>query len=394
MLQKLIKSEVQNFIYSHENCDLADLMLHQSRYPALPVKEVAEQIKSRQKVKIKIPDWFKTKGMIFPSSLSVEQASSQSTANYRRRLIPRVKNVLDLCGGMGVDSYFYSKSANEVTYIEPDAALVASARHNFHLLGAHNIDLVQDTAEHFIHHTNNNYDLIYMDPSRRQGKKKIRNLEYYFPDVLKLLPALLDRAQHILIKTSPLLDLHRACHQLTCVDEIIVLGVKNEVREVLFHCTGAGKDDPVIRAVNIEGRKKIEFRFRLSEERNESFHIGGVGKYLYEPYASVLKAGAFKKVGNQFGMLKVNPNTHLYSHDTLVNEFPGRKFKVIVNVSPLKKHLMPYCKDGKAHLKVRNFPSTVDEFRKRLSIKEGGHIYIFLAKDHKDNPRALVCEKV
>ena len=227
--------------------------------------------------------------------------------------------LLDLTGGFGVDSFFFSKIAKEVHFVEPNNNLLEVAKHNHHVLGATNLHYYNSTAEKFLDSLSSamKFDMLYVDPSRRsKGGQKVFSLSQCEPDLIKLQHKIWQFTDNLLIKTSPLLDIKLGIKELPHVKKVYVISVHNECKEVLFYCEKNFLSEPSIVAINLDDEES-SFSFSFSDEEKAEVQYEDPLVYLYEPNASILKAGAFKSIGARFGIYKLHPNTHIYTSDHL-----------------------------------------------------------------------------
>lgn len=394
MIKALLQQEAQEFIRDHENDDPATLMLQAKKHVALPMREIVAQIVARQKAKYKIPFWYATDGLLFPPPLSLEQCSSELTAIYKQQLVAGNKMV-DLTGGMGIDTYFLSQNFQKTEYVEQQEPLVKLAKHNFSVLGASSIKTHYTSADQFLEACDSDFDLIYIDPARRDlNQNKVFRLSDCEPDMVAVLPAILKRANVALIKVSPLLDIKGAIRDLGGVNAVHVVAVKGEVKELLFLIDGALRsNDPIIHCVNILKDELSQFNFSFSSEEELHRAYGVPRQYVYEPNASILKGGGFKSIAEKFDLIKLHPNTHLYTSDALNMDFPGRIFKNLESISLSKKTLKKKLKTLQANITVRNYPLTVEQIRKKSGLKEGGENFIFGFTD-LESPKLILTEKI
>lgn len=381
------------FIREHQHDEPARLLLSAKRYPAVNVPLAAEQIRALEKVRAKIPSWYRF-DLTFPPLLSVEQASSEATARFKAGLLSG-KSMADLTGGMGVDAYFFAQHFEQVTYVERNAELAELARFNFGVLGAGNIDVVNTETEDFLKNATGRFDLLYIDPARRdEQQRRVFRLEDCQPNVPTLLDLLFLRAPRVLLKTAPLLDLKSVMEQLGTVLEIWVVATDNEVKEVLYLLSKeeyAGDNTPVT-AVNL-GAQTQRFVFTRAEEQSAAPEYAVPQRYLYEPNAAILKAGAFKSFATRFGLAKLHAHTHLYTSTDFVPGVPGRVFSVEAVTRYDRKAVQTAVPDGKANIAVRNFPDSAEAVRKKLGLKDGGEAYLFGARDMEERVTVIVCKK-
>ena len=390
--------EFRKFVKEHAGDDLTRLLLSASRYPSIDVPFAADQIAARRQIREKLPSWYANDALLFPSKISAEQCSSEQTALYKQRLVAGSDTLCDLTGGLGIDSYYFSRKARQITYIERFPAYCDAARNNFSALGADNITVVEGDSSELASRLPR-VDAFYIDPARRgEGNKRVYALQDCEPDLPALLPELFRHAPKVIAKLSPMADIRQTLELLPGTTEVHVLSVKNECKELLFvmECETA-VTLPVIHCINYDSSGREEaFAFTLQDERSEILQLADrIGRFFYETNASLQKAGAFKSVAVRFGLAKLHVSSHLYTSDTVVEDFPGRCF-VVEEVYPFSGKL---CKSlskdiPQANMTVRNFPLSVEELRKRTKITDGGNVYLF-ATTLADSSKILVkCSKL
>ena len=393
MLDELNRPEVLAFIETHADSDIHQLLFQKDKYPDIPMMLVVNQIRSRKKLRNKLPEWFNANGIVFPPPLSVEQCSSEATAKFKASLVSGSKG-LDLTGGAGIDAYYLSQQFDAFTYLEQQPELCELARHNFKVLGGKTIVVVNDSAEHFLQTSKEDYDFIFIDPARRKADKKIFQWADASPNLLELQDQLLNRSKQILVKGSPLLDIKLSTSQLDFVSQVIVLAVEGEVKELLILQERGFSGQILVRGCNIVNNQNIEFKFNLDDENQEELIYGKVGTYLYEPNATVMKSGGFGEVAKKFNLTKLHKHTHLYTSEIRLDKFPGRVFKVQAHLPFDKKQIKQACPDGKANISTRNFPLSVAQIRSKTGIKDGGEMYLFACTNYQDKKEVLVCEQL
>lgn len=384
----------KQFVQAHFDADLHRLALSAGRFPEVRMPVVVAQIEAFRKVREKIPSWFRF-DLVLPPALSVEQASSESCARFKGGLFSG-RLMADLTGGMGVDAYFFSQSFERVVYVEQNPDLFLLARHNFDVLGAANINAIAEKAEHFLAQNDTHFDLLYLDPARRdQHSRRVVQLDDCQPNVLDLLPAMLQFADRVLLKTAPMLDLQQAVRQLGAVSRIWVLSVDQECREVLYLLENreVEAEDIPIEAVRLGEVPQI-MSFTGRSEREAPVTYAEPGAFLYEPDPAVLKAGGFKTFAHRYGLAKLHPNTHLYTSAAPVPDVPGRCFAVEAVLPYKRQAVSEAVPEGKANVAVRNFPDTVEQMRKKLRLKDGGDRYVFGATHVDHRPIVLVCRRL
>lgn len=389
----MVDKVFQQFVRAHLEADLHRLLLSASKYPEVDVHQAVTHIKALKKLKHKIPSWYSV-DLELPLALSMEQASSELTARFKAGLF-KGSTMADLSGGLGVDSYFFSKSFQSVQYIEQQAVLCEAAKHNFAQMGATNIQVQHTTAEAFLNSKTAYFDLIYLDPARRDTQQnKLYSLADCSPNILSLRTALLEKTNRVLVKAAPMLDLVEAIRQLQSVTKVWVVAVENECKELLFllEREGLPLDQVPIMAV-ANPTNHTHFCFSKKEEMEAIASFGPPDKYLIEPDASILKAGAFRRFATAYKLQKLHPDSHLYTSSQPISGIPGRQFRIIAVVKYESKEVLRVVPEGKANVSTRNFPDSPDQIKKKLRLKDGGTTYLFATTLLDESKRILVCEK-
>ncbi|MEO7987934.1 MAG: SAM-dependent methyltransferase [Chryseolinea sp.] len=383
-LRDLLSSDVQSFIHQHENDDVKQLVLKHKLIHGIPSNIIADQLNGRRKAKEKLSFLYETKGIVYPPGVNVEQSSSEQTARYKAAIFSQQdselknKSLVDLTGGFGVDGYFFSKVFKGVHYVEPNENLLEISKHNHQQFSANNIYYHNTTAEEFLASHKYPFDIAYIDPSRRAaGNQKVYSLNNCEPNIIQLQEVIFAKADCLLIKVSPLFDIQQGLKELKFVQQVFIVSVDNECKEVLFLCVKNFTGEPKIVASNILAGNRIDsFSFMFSTERSVEASFSEPLSYLYEPNASILKAGAFKTIGNEFKISKLHPSTHLYTSEHLIENFPGRIFKVETFVKADPKTLKDFFPEGKANITTRNYPLSVEELKKKTGLKDGGDKFL------------------
>ncbi|HEY8401853.1 MAG TPA: SAM-dependent methyltransferase [Cytophagaceae bacterium] len=353
--------------------------------------EIVLQIEGKRKAEKKLPELAGTRGIIFPPKLNLEQSSSEQTARFKASLLSG-STLMDLTGGFGIDTIAFSKVFEEVVYVERNKELTEIVRHNLNVLHISNVQVKVGDLKEVIGSTAVP-DVYYLDPARRIDSKKIVSLKDCEPNVLLLLPQLI-RARQVLIKTSPMLDISKALEDLSQVSQVMVVSVENECKEVLYLLEGNFEGEPQIKTFNLTRNGVEKFDFIYSEERSCSLKLSEPLKYLYEPNASILKAGAFKSIALKFGLDKLHRNSHLYTSQALIPGFPGRSFAIKNIVKYSKEATKSAIPDLKANVTTRNFPDSVEVVRRKTGIKEGGDVYVFATVLTNNKPALIITEKI
>ena len=400
-----VVSDLSSLLSQHQHDDVQQLALQRNRFPQLSDADFRfflQQVEGKQRTRDKLPilnhlpDWW------FPVRLSCEQCSSEATAGYKAKIYPSdCHTLIDLTAGYGVDTFFMSENAREAHYVERNAELCAIAEHNFSLYRP-KIQVHNTAAEEFLTTlpisnsqypiANNSYPisntLIYLDPARRsQSGGKVFRIEDCEPNVIELLSTLRLHASHIMIKFSPMLDITAALRVLGRDWDTHIVAVNNEVKEVLF-LTGTG----VMHALNIRGMKTDRFFYSPENEQQAQLTIAAdIQQYIYEPNAAIIKAGAYRLVGERYELKKLDMNTHLYTSDICMSGFPGRVWEVIeAEVKDPKKQL-----DTKAKYSIlsRNYPLSPEEIRKKYKLKDGDDRYLLAAR-HQGKPKLILATRI
>lgn len=389
----MIDEATRTFITKHASDDVRQLALQAARYPEVDMRVAATQIEGRRLAKSKLPAWAAVEGVIYPVRLSMEQCSSEATARYKASLVQGTR-LADLTGGFGIDCSYMSEQFAHTTYVERNEELCAITTHNFALLGKA-VEVRQGQCEEMLD-TLPEQDWIFLDPARRdRGGNKVVALSDCEPDVCALEPLLLQKSGHVMVKCSPMLDISQATGQLHSVTEVHVVAVAGECKELLFVLDrDKGSSEIRLCTVNIQGERMQTFDYLLGEEATATCHYADrLGQYLYEPNSALMKAGCYRLPAERYGLDKLHPNTHLYTSDSVVADFPGRVFRVEGCYGFSKKELKALdCRQ--ANLAVRNFPEHVDTLRKRLRIGDGGDIYLFATTLHDGSKVLIRCVKV
>lgn len=408
------------FIVAHRTDDPRQLALQASRFPDVDMPYALSQIQGWQAARRKLPSFAANQDIVYPPHLSMEQCSSEATALYKaeavRRLLDSFKgeedasdkcyvaSMTDLTGGFGVDFYFVSRHFRRAQYTERNAELCKVVEHNLKVLGADNASVVCGDAVEQLR-TIDPQTLIFIDPARRDAHgARTFAISDCTPDVMELLPSLRRKARYVMIKLSPMLDWHKAVSDLhPLVTDVDIVAVDGECKELLLTLDmkrgDAHKDDNKQVAshdyvsVRCADLPSSSFAFRYTSDGNYAIDTSQptdvasmspllsadhTPSYLYEPNASVMKAGCFRELELTFGASQISDNSHLFTSEQLVQGFPGRRFAVDTVTSFNKRQLKEALRDvASANITVRNFPMTVAILRKKLKLKDGGDTYIF-----------------
>ena len=385
---------------SWRNIPVSQLALQLAGRKDIDVPHVLRQVEGWQRLRHKVPSWTEVEGLEYPQRLALEQCSGEAAARFKAEMVERLLkdddiqggrslSMTDLTGGLGVDFSFLAPLFNEATYVERQEELCRLARHNFPLLGLQNARIVCADAKDYLRQMQP-VDLIFLDPARRDGAgRKTVRMEDCEPDVCHLLPLLLQKAHHIVLKLSPMLDIAAALEALSCVGQVGVVSAGGECKDLVL-VLSANAASPVITVR--EGTENFVFTPQQEAEATP-LYATECGMYLYEPGPALLKAGCFKLIATRFGLQKLHPHSHLYTGDIYLPHFPGRSFRV-ENVFGFGKQDLKQLRRQItcANITVRNFPSTVEKLRAKLKLRDGGNHYLFATTLHNQSHVLILCE--
>ena len=374
--------EFIDFVNAHKDEDTARLMLSAARYPAIDMAAAVQQIEGLRTAREKWPSLLEYTDFVYPPRLNREQASSEATAHYKANLLlaPLAKSInptiADLTGGMGVDTLAFARVAEHVDYVECNAELCELMEHNLKTLGITNVSVhCADSMGWFGRTQGYAPTIIYIDPARRSAAgRKVAAFEDCTPNILEHAELLRSRCQRLMVKASPMIDIDLACRQLGDVSEVHIVGVKGECKEVLFVC-GEPQSEPRIVCRDLKDLNVFAFS-RSEEAEAEGRYCQQVGRYLYEPDATLMKGGPFKLIAQRYGLEQLGRNTHLYTSDQRLNDFPGRVFEVLQELKLNKKEVSVVIPEGRAHVVTRNYPVEAASLQKQLGLKEGGEKFV------------------
>lgn len=393
----MLTQKEQEFIQRHLQADTTRLILNQKKYLDLDIKKLATQINIRRKAVSKIPTWAKSPAVFFPSTISWQQCSSELTARYKATVFKNISvgnTITDLTGGFGVDAFYFSKQFEKVIYIERQTELTEIVTYNNKVFNQTNIQIVNDDSLELLKTIE--VDCIYLDPARRnERQQKVITLEDSTPNVIEIQDELLAKANYIMVKTSPMLDIHKALRGLKSVEEIHVVAVENECKELLFIMSNNVDTTHKVKltCVNISKNDTID-KFETTWNNYTSISYSQPKRYLYDANKAILKGNIINAVGKRFGFEKIAPNTQLLTSNELREDFQGRIFEVKTVVKPSKKAIAKYLENGKANLIVRNFPESVSNLRKKWKIKDGGNVYLFVVTLANAQKVVVFCKRL
>lgn len=400
----LINDDFFNFIAENSGKDSNQLRLkfgNGSGNYDFDIKLAILQIECRAKARKKIPELLTNPRFIFPTPLSAEQCTSEVIARFHATLFDGCKNVLDMSAGLCVDSYYIS-TINDATLISTDIdkTVATVGAYNMQMLGA-KVTVVNCNSVDYINNCNQRFDAIFIDPARRgSNNSRIYSIEDCAPNIVPLLPRLSQLTNRLIVKASPMIDLSNTLNLISNITDIWVVGFKNECRELLFSVNLSAEDKTesiTIQTINFESEnqlQKFNYIHNPTDKVNKSTHIFStpeIGKYMYEPNCCIMKSGAFLELMAQYPQLtKLHSNTHIFLSDKLIEDFPGRKFR-IKEIIPFKDKLIRKLsrENNQANVVTRNFPLAAEQLKAKLKIKDGGERYIY-GVTLSDNNKVLI----
>ena len=386
-----------DFIREHADDDVRQLALRGTKQSEVDLSYALEQIAGRQKARLKLPSWANIDGIVYPPHLSMEQCSSEATARYKASIAGKGALIVDLTAGFGVDMAFIAQGFKRAVHVERQPQLCAISSENYRLLGLNHVEVVCGDGVEYLHQMSH-ADLLFIDPARRdEHGGRTYGIADCTPNVLEMLDEMLKKADRVMIKLSPMLDWRKAVADLRKVSEVHIISVDNECKELLLEVKS---DSPSLRVVCVnllsDGNQEcFEFDALHPSPPSSTFHFSLLtSHFLYEPNASIMKAGCFGLLEQHFGAVQLDKNSHLFVSDQEMAGFPGRAFVIEKRTSMNKRELKAALADiDKANITVRNFPMSVAELRKRLKLKEGGEVFIFATTIANEGHQLLVCRK-
>lgn len=391
-----LSTETIRFIAENAHADVRSLALQAKKYPQVDMAMAVVQIAGRQIAETKVPSWYRVEELLYPKHLSMEQCSSETTAIYKAGLL-KGESFVDLTGGFGIDCSFISRKFKKADYVERQAELCELAKHNFPLLDL-NIGVHHEDGVEYLKRMQP-VDCLFLDPARRDGHGgKTVAISDCEPDISALEELLVEKAKTVMVKLSPMLDLSLALNRLKYVREVHIISVNNECKELLLILQKTSESSHILIHCEqfMNSSEHQSFSFTQEQERTSDCPLAHeVEDYLYEPNASILKAGAFRSITKSYPCKKLHASSHLYTSSHFIEDFPGRRFHVEAVSGFGKKDLKNFLESmQKANLTIRNFPSSVAELRKRLKLKEGGDDYLFATTLANENKVLIKCKKV
>lgn len=384
----ILNLEVQKYLRDNLSQDIRMISLQKSSFEGIKPSELAEQIKGMQIAKSKFPFLFEANGIYYPPSLNLEQASSQTTAEHKAKLV-KGKTLIDLTAGLGIDAFGFAQEFEEVTALERNVDLVEICQHNYKTLNQSNLNYLNIPFEAYLEENpTKKWDVIYLDPARRKNALKKFLLEDLEPNLLDWMELFFQHAETLMVKLSPLMDLKKISQQIPTTQEIHIVAVKNEVKELLVICNNNKNSNPKVFASNLESNQ-AEFSFYLEDEKKIELEFSEVKNYIYEPNSALLKSGAFKLIAKHIGLKKLDSNTHLYTSKEFKESFPGKVYEIIEELKDVKKSIL----NQSFHVISKNYPLSVENIRKKYKLEESENQTLLCTKDASGIIH-LICKRI
>jgi len=399
----LLDKQLRLFIIAHKDDDVNSLALQASKFSGIDFKMALQQIQGYQIAKRKIPLWTEYEDTVFPPHISLEQCSSQTAAEYKLQVAMRITDnnihkFADLTGGFAVDATVIARETEMLTYVETQEDLCRIVDNNLRVMGVRNFHVINAKCEDVIENLDYQ-DVILIDPARRDGYgRKVVSISDCSPDIGKLQNEIISKTRFLMVKLSPMLDISSALKVLNGVDEVHVVAIDNECKEVLIVMQKDVATRPKIICADISrnGKTAAKLEFYADDEKNLEYNIADyIGRFIYDPNSAIMKAGAFKTLSHLFPVHQLDVNTHVYTSDAFVENFPGRSF-IVEDIFSFSKNSAKLLKKTvtAANVCVRNIPISVSQFRKRFYINEGGDSFLFVVDSLAQGKVILKCKRI
>ena len=426
-----INEKTWSFIREHADEDVRKVALQGTKDPDVDLQVALQQIAGRQTARKKLPSWAAVEGIVYPPHLNMEQCSSELTARYKAKIVGEDDNMADLTGGFGIDFYWMAKAISQhltpntqhPIYIEQNEQLCEIARQNFALLGLNCTVCCCDATTYLtkMPHT----DLVFLDPARRnEHGGRTYGIADCTPNVLELLPLLMEKTERVLLKLSPMLDWRKAVddlqppssithhpspiprHPSPHISAVHIVSVNNECKELLIEIRKDFVGELQLVCVNLlpNGERQLFVSPNTYHPSSNTYHYSVlISHFLYEPNASIMKAGCFAELEQCYPVRQVAPNSHLFLTTDKLDNFPGRGFQILAISSMNKQEVkgaftkiinQKLTSMESANITVRNFPLSAEQLRKKLKLKDGGNIYIFATTLQDGEHKLFICRKI
>ncbi len=394
-IKLLSNSEYYDFIIKYRGTNPNELALKLSKDKTLPARAITEQVFCHQKAKKKLPT-LSSKNLLF-DKVALEQASSEATAKYKASLIVGA-NIIDLTGGLGIDEIFFATSFNRITYCELNKVVSEIFSYNITKLNISNISVNNtDSIKYLERRKNDSFNWIYIDPSRRDEKRRSVDLEFCTPNVYDNMNLFFEKSKNVMIKVAPAFDLTEAVKRFPNLTEIHVISVDGECKEVLLLLNRESKNIiPKVFAIKLNFKDDNFFTLTESFNNEKNAIPTKVSSYFYEPDCSIIKANLTSLLSEKLELSFINKLTPFLTSNKFIKSFPGRSFKVVTSFNFNEKELKKYLRQNKitkGNITRRDFRMSVAEIRKRFKLKDGGDIYLFFTTNLDEKKIVVICQK-
>ena len=386
-----------DFIREHAEADVRQLALRKTKNSEVDLMVALEQIAGRQKARTKIPSWAAREGIIYPPHLSMEQCSSEQTARYKAGVAGKGTLFVDLTAGFGVDTAFIAEGFKRAVFVERQEQLCQIASQNHKLLGLQQIEVVCGDGVAYLHQMQH-ADLLFIDPARRDAHGgRTYGISDCEPNVLEIIDEMVEKADRVMLKLSPMLDWRKAVEDLQTgsgnpvfVNEVHIVSVDNECKELLLIVS---KEEKPLHIFCVNNGDMFDYE-AVQDRQPVICSQFSAPCFLYEPNASLMKAGCFGLMTERYPLAQLDVNSHLFVAASEIPDFPGRRF-VVENVTSMNKRELKQALTGirKANIAVRNFPLSVADLRKRLNLQDGGDVFIFATTVANQGHQLVICRK-
>lgn len=391
-----INDEFFHFIKSNEMSDIATLRLKRDNHASFDMDMAITQIECRKRIKKKLPEISKLDGFLYPSVLSTEQCTSEVIAKFHANIIGKIKCVLDMTGGLCIDDFYIARNADSVISLEYNKLTTEISRYNMAKY-CDKINIINCDSVEYIKNCTQFFDAVFIDPARRgENNRRLFGISDCDPDIIPLLPFIQKCTNTLYIKASPMIDIKKSLQDIPMVSDVWIISLKNECKELFFRIDFNNYNSNRIHCINFTDENAItDISYNYNNSSSNMAIAEFPQSYLYEPNASIMKANAFYEVSQIYNVSKIAINSHLFTSNSLIDNFPGRCFKIL-NVYPFKDKALKTALKGitQINISTRNFKLTANQLKQRLKLKDGGDKYLFGTTLSTGEMVIIICEKM
>ncbi len=390
---EILTADIQDFIHSEKAQELLTGGVFKSPFNGVSPTELATQAKGYRKALLKLPRLADVKGIVYPAGISMEQCSSEETAQYKASIVPPGERCADITGGFGSDTMALAGQFARVDYFETNEELASIALHNFPVAGHENISVHSGDGVQAVSEANDSYDLIYADPARRDANaSRVFSVADCAPDISAVKDTLLEKSPRLLVKLSPMLDITATLRLFPETTQIHVVSLKNEVKELLFLLEKHPGASPILYAADLYPENAPRVFLRPLSETVAPVALSDIRAYIYDPSAALRKTGLADAYCHSLGLGKIHPRTSLYTSDVLRKDFQGRVFHVCKPTD--SKNAGKDIPGGRASVITRNYPATAASLSKKYKLKDSDLCFLLAFRDREDKNTLIVAEKI